>query len=180
MRMRTIPHTQLQVSPICLGTMLFGNPVGTDDAVGLVHWALDRGINFIDTADMYQGYDRYLGSPGGVAETILGSVLTDRRDRIVVTTKVGNAIGGGGYEGTGLGRKLSHGRCELNRRHAKIEQLAPLHWIVLRRAVAGWAGKRCWRRRRWRRRRWGHVATIILTWDRHEHTPLRSQALRCN
>jgi L-glyceraldehyde 3-phosphate reductase len=94
----------LDVSAICLGTMTFGKPVGHDDAVRLVHEALDHGINFIDTADMYEGYDRYLGSPGGVAETILGEALKDRRERAVVTTKVGNPVGGGEYEGKGLSR----------------------------------------------------------------------------
>ena len=92
----------LDVSVLCLGTMTFGNPVGRDDAIRLVHWALDHGINFIDTADMYEGYDRYIGSPGGVAESILGEALEDRRDRAVITSKVGNAVGGDSYEGHGL------------------------------------------------------------------------------
>jgi len=103
MDLRPIANTELTVSSICLGTMAFGNPVGKDDAVHLVHWALDHGVNFMDTADMYEGYDRYLGSPGGVGETILGQALADRRDRVVVTSKVGNPIGGAGYEGKGLG-----------------------------------------------------------------------------
>lgn len=104
MDLRPIPNTDMTVSPICLGTMAFGNPVGKDDAVHLVHWALDHGVNFMDTADMYEGYDRYMGSPGGVGETILGEALAERRDRVVVTSKVGNSIGGAGYEGKGLGR----------------------------------------------------------------------------
>lgn len=82
--------------------MTFGNPVGKDDAVRIVHWALDQGLNFIDTADMYEGYDRFLGSPGGVAETLLGEALRDRRDRAVVTTKVGNPVGDESYKGEGL------------------------------------------------------------------------------
>lgn len=104
METRLIPHTHIEVSTVCLGTMMFGNPVAEDDAVRIVHWALDNGINFLDTADIYEGYDRFLGSPGGVSETILGKALKGRRDRAVVTTKVGNQVGGGKYEGTGLGR----------------------------------------------------------------------------
>ena len=104
MEMRSVPNTDIDVSPVCLGTMTFGNPVARDDAVRIVHWALDYGVNFIDTADMYEGYDRHFGSPGGVAETILGDALRDRRDRAIVTTKVGNPIGDDQYEGTGLSR----------------------------------------------------------------------------
>jgi len=104
MENRTIPGTEVSVSPICLGTMTFGNPVERPDAIRMVHWALDNGINFIDTADIYEGYDRVLGSPGGVAETILGEALQGRREKVIITTKVGNPIGGD-YKGTGLGRK---------------------------------------------------------------------------
>ena len=104
MQLQSIPRTEISVSPICLGSMTFGNPVEPDNAVRLVHAALDSGINFIDTADMYEGYDRYLGSPGGVAETILGEALLGRRERVVVTTKVGNPVGGSDYAGRGLSR----------------------------------------------------------------------------
>lgn len=93
MNPRTIPHTDLQVSPICLGTMTFGTPVGEADAIRLTHWAIDHGINFIDTANMYEGYARTVGSPGGVAESILGKALKDRRDRVVLATKVGMKVG---------------------------------------------------------------------------------------
>lgn len=85
---------EMEVSTLCLGTMTFGTPVGKDDAVAMVHWALDQGINFIDTADMYEGYARELGSPGGVAEQILGEALRGRRDRAIITTKAGNPVDG--------------------------------------------------------------------------------------
>jgi aryl-alcohol dehydrogenase-like predicted oxidoreductase len=103
-----VPGTDIKMSPICLGTMTFGTPVSEADAVQLVHWALDNGVNFIDTADIYEGYTRYLGSPGGIAERILGKALKDRRDRAIVTTKVGNPIGAGEYMGTGLGWQHIH------------------------------------------------------------------------
>jgi aryl-alcohol dehydrogenase-like predicted oxidoreductase len=104
MQRQSLSNSDLQVSPICLGTMTFGNPVSQNDAVRLVHWAIDQGINFIDTADMYEGYDRFLGSPGGVGETILGHAIHDRRKQVHITTKVGNSVGTGEYEGTGLSR----------------------------------------------------------------------------
>ena len=63
MQRRLILHTDLKVSPLCLGTMTFGTPVGEREAVKIVHAALDLGINFIDTANMYEGYTRSMGSP---------------------------------------------------------------------------------------------------------------------
>ncbi|MEM7118690.1 MAG: aldo/keto reductase [Chloroflexota bacterium] len=102
--MHQITNTSIVVSPICLGTMTFGRPVGEKEAIRLVHWALDHGINFFDTADMYEGYDRTAGSAGGVAETILGKALEGRRERAIITTKVGNAVGDDQYAGSGLGR----------------------------------------------------------------------------
>lgn len=89
-----IPGTELRVSRICLGTMTFGSPVGEEDAVRLVRYALDEhDINFIDTANMYEGYNRYAGSAGGVAEEIVGKAVRGARDRFVVATKVGMKVG---------------------------------------------------------------------------------------
>ena len=105
MEKRRISGTGLEVSSICLGTMTFGTPVAEPEAIRIVHWAIDNGINFIDTADIYEGYDRFLGSPGGVAETILGKALKARREQTIVTTKVGNSTGDGTYGGAGLGRE---------------------------------------------------------------------------
>jgi len=93
MRMQTIPDTNLSVYPICLGTMTFGTPVGEADAVKLTQGAIDLGINFIDTANMYEGYTRSIGSPGGVAEEILGKALPGRREKVILATKVGMKIG---------------------------------------------------------------------------------------
>ena len=93
MKLRTIPNTDLQVSPMCLGTMTFGTPVGEADAVALTRGAIDLGINFFDTANIYEGYARYVGSPGGVAEEILGKALAGRREQAVLATKVGMKTG---------------------------------------------------------------------------------------
>jgi len=73
--------------------MTFGTPVREADAINLTHWAIDHGINFIDTANMYQGYTRTIGSAGGVSEHILGKALKGRRDQVVLATKVGMKIG---------------------------------------------------------------------------------------
>ena len=104
MQQRRIPNTDLDVSVVCLGTMTFGSPVDQEGVSYIVHWCLENGINFIDTADMYEGYTRSLGSPGGKSEAYIGEALKGRREQAIVTTKVGNPIGDDSYEGAGLGR----------------------------------------------------------------------------
>ncbi len=95
MNHRTLGSSGLLVSPICLGTMTFGEPVSEPDAIRLVHGAIDLGINFIDTANVYEGYKRYLGSAGGTAEEIVGKAIQGRRNQVVVATKVGAPVGPG-------------------------------------------------------------------------------------
>ncbi|SDE02274.1 aldo/keto reductase [Glycomyces harbinensis] len=80
MQYRTLGRTGIKVSPFALGAMMFG-PVGNpdhDDSVKIIHKALDAGINFIDTADMYSG---------GESEEIVGKALKGRRDDVVLATK---------------------------------------------------------------------------------------------
>src|SRR5213078_1044309 len=72
--------TGVQVSELCLGAMMFGawgNP-DHDESIRIVHSALDAGINFVDTADVYSR---------GESEEIVGKALEGRRDRIVLATK---------------------------------------------------------------------------------------------
>lgn len=86
MRMRTLGRTGLNVSPYCLGTMMFG-PAGNpdpDECRRIVHRALEAGINFIDTADVYGG---------GESETILGKALKGHRDDVVLATKFSGPMG---------------------------------------------------------------------------------------
>jgi aryl-alcohol dehydrogenase-like predicted oxidoreductase len=86
MQYRALGRTGIKVSPYCLGAMMFGT-IGNsdhDDAIRIIHKALDFGINFIDTAD---GYNR------GESEEIVGKALKGRRDNIVVATKVHRPMG---------------------------------------------------------------------------------------
>lgn len=81
MRYRVLGGTGIEVSTHCLGAMMFGavgNP-DHDECVRIIHAALDQGINFVDTADMYSA---------GESETIVGKALKDRRDDVVLATKV--------------------------------------------------------------------------------------------
>ena len=94
MQYTKIPGTDMQASRICLGTMTFGSPVAGPDAVRLVRYALEEyGVNFIDTANMYEGYNRYAGSAGGVAEEIVGEAVAHRRGDYILATKVGMKVG---------------------------------------------------------------------------------------
>lgn len=117
MKGHKIPGTGVEVSPLCLGTMTFGTPVGEAEAIKLVHRALDLGINFMDTANMYEGYTRYAGSAGGVGEEILGKALKGRRDKAIVATKVGMKIGPADDD-QGLSRK--HVFREIDRSLARL------------------------------------------------------------
>lgn len=93
MQFTTLPGTGISVSRLCLGTMTFGSPVAEPDAIRLVHDAAELGINFIDTANMYEGYNRFAGSAGGVAEEIVGKAVAGRRTDFVVATKLGMKVG---------------------------------------------------------------------------------------
>lgn len=94
MRMTKLPRTDIQVSRLCLGSMTFGNPLAEKDAAALLNRAYDElGVNFIDTANMYEGYNRYAGSAGGAAEEIIGRAVEDRRGSFVIATKLGMKVG---------------------------------------------------------------------------------------
>ena len=80
MKYRPLGRTGVQVSPLCLGAMMFG-PWGnndTADSIRIIHRALDAGINFIDTADVYSG---------GASEEIVGQALEGRREDVFLATK---------------------------------------------------------------------------------------------
>ena len=84
---RTLGRTGVRVSPLCLGAMMFGAWGNTDheDSIRIIHRALEAGINFIDTADVYSR---------GESEEIVGKALTGgRRDNVVLATKVHGTMG---------------------------------------------------------------------------------------
>lgn len=86
MEYRTLGRTGIKVSTFCLGTMMFGAWGDTDEAEAklMVDLALDAGVNFIDTADMYDF---------GVSEQFVGRALKGRRDDVVISTKFFNPMG---------------------------------------------------------------------------------------
>ena len=119
---RKIPHTDLEVSILCLGTMTFGTPVGEREGIEIVQRALGLGVNFIDTANMYEGYARYTGSPGGVAEEILGKALSGRRDEVILATKAGMKIGPG-VDDEGLSREHVMRECERSLQRLRTDRI---------------------------------------------------------
>lgn len=89
MEYRSLGRTGVQVSPLCLGTMNFGGRTSETDAIQIIRSALDAGINFVDTANVY-GYDSTDYPAGkGKSEEILGEALrqTDLRQQVVLATK---------------------------------------------------------------------------------------------
>ena len=83
---RNLGRTGIKVSPLCLGAMMFGrigNP-DHDDSIRIIHAALDAGINFIDTADVYSA---------GESEEIVGQAIQGRRDEVVLATKFHGPMG---------------------------------------------------------------------------------------
>jgi aryl-alcohol dehydrogenase-like predicted oxidoreductase len=117
MKYRTIGSSGISVSELCLGTMTFGTPVAENEAIEIVRAAVDIGINFIDTANIYEGYTRVVGSAGGIGEAILGRALKENRNQVVLATKVGMKVGSG-KDDQGLGR--THILREIDRSLKKL------------------------------------------------------------
>jgi len=83
MQYRTLGHSQLQVSTLCLGTMMFADQTEVDEARAIIAHARDHGVNFIDTADVYST---------GRSEELVGALLQSDRERWVLATKLGNKM----------------------------------------------------------------------------------------
>lgn len=88
MEFRSLGRTGVKVSPLCLGAMNFGGPTAEDESFQIINCALDGGINFIDTANVYNA---------GKSEEIVGKALKDngKRDQVVLATKVHGEAGKG-------------------------------------------------------------------------------------
>ena len=83
---RNLGKAGVKVSPVCLGTMMFGSQTDEADSISIIHKAHDLGVNFIDTANMYSG---------GESEVVVGKAIADRRDRVMLATKGRQAMGTG-------------------------------------------------------------------------------------
>ena len=86
MNYRLFGRTGVRVSPLCLGAMNFGGVTNEADSIRIVHAALDAGINFIDTANVYNA---------GQSEVVVGKALEGKRDQVFLATKVHGKMGEG-------------------------------------------------------------------------------------
>jgi len=86
MEYRQFGRTGVRVSPLCLSAMNFGGATDETESLRIVHAALDAGINFIDTANVYNA---------GQSEVMVGKALVGRRDQVFLATKVHGKAGSG-------------------------------------------------------------------------------------
>ncbi|MBI4624853.1 MAG: aldo/keto reductase [Verrucomicrobia bacterium] len=120
METRRLQHTNLIVSRVCLGTMTFGGQTDEATAFEMIGACLDHGVNFFDTANVYQA---------GVSETIVGKALKGRRDRVVLASKCA-AKTGPAPDQAGLSRAaiLRAAEDSLQRLQTDYLDLYYLHW----------------------------------------------------
>ena len=120
MEYRTLGGTGLHVSTHCLGTMMFGawGNQDVDECVRIIHAALDAGINFVDTADVYSA---------GESEEITGKALKGRRDEVILATKVHGEMGPGpnekGNSRAWIAREVENSLRRLGTDHIDLYQI---------------------------------------------------------
>ena len=86
MEYKNLGNSGLKVSRVCLGTMTFGGQSSAEESERIVRAALDRGVNFVDTANIYPVMK------GGLSETIVGESLKGVRDDVILATKAGGGM----------------------------------------------------------------------------------------
>lgn len=129
MKYKQLGQTDLNVSRLCLGTMTMGWTSDKKDSFAVMDYALEKGINFFDTADVYSFWAK--DNPGGVAESWMGEWLTERRmrDKIIIATKVRGRMwegpDGEGLNRTHLLRAVEDSLCRLQ---VETIDLYQSHW----------------------------------------------------
>ncbi len=118
MEYRTLGRTGLKVSPLCLGAMMFGGRTEFEDGVAIIDRAISEGINFIDTANVYNR---------GVSEEVVGEAVKRRgnRDALVIATKVHGVMAPDDPNGQGNSRRHIIQQCEASLRRLQTD------WIDL-------------------------------------------------
>ncbi len=133
MKYTTLPNTNLEVSKICLGTMTFGNQNTEADAHSQLDYAVERGVNFMDTAEMYPigGNEHIFGS----TERYIGTWLaknSHKREKLVVATKIAGPNRGMGYIRNPLdfSKKSIHQAVDLSLKNLQTDyiDLYQMHW----------------------------------------------------
>jgi len=119
MRYRELGRTGVTVSELCLGTMMFGDWGNTDEdeSIRMVHRALEAGVNFVDTADVYSR---------GTSEEVTGKALKGHRDEVVLATKVHGEMGGLNERGNSrlwITREIENSLRRLQTDHIDLYQI---------------------------------------------------------
>ena len=131
MRYTTIPGTDIRVSKICLGTMTYGQQNTEAEAHEQLSYALEQGVNFIDTAEMYSIPGRK--ETQGSTERYIGSWLKDqKREELVVATKITGPMPYFNYlrDNLGFSREVIHSALDqsLKRLQTDYVDVYQLHW----------------------------------------------------
>ena len=131
MQMISLGRSDISVSDWCLGTMTFGNQTPQDDAHAQIDMALDAGINFLDTAEVYP-VNPVSSETYGRSEEVIGAWVkaSGRRDDVVIATKVAGDNPGWVREGRGYDGKVIKEAVEgsLRRLQTDVIDLYQMHW----------------------------------------------------
>ena len=117
MEYRSLGSSGLKVSPLCLGTMMFGGPTDEPTAARIIDRAREQGVNFIDTADGYTG---------GRSEEIVGRGIRNHRSWWVLATKIANPTGPG-PNARGLSRRQVHHAVDASLRRLGVTEIDLLY-----------------------------------------------------
>ncbi len=140
MEFRPIAGTSLQLSELGLGTMTMGWQNDEKESHAILDRALDAGINFIDTADIYSNW--VAGNPGGVSERIIGNWMKGkRRDKIVLATKCRGRMWEGS-DGEGLSRSHVLRACDESLTRLQTDYIdlyqchSPDEWVPIEETIS--------------------------------------------
>ena len=134
MKFTTLPNTNLKISKICLGTMTFGNQNSEAEAHSQLDYAVERGINFIDTAEMYPigGNEHIVGNTERHIGSWLHKIGTSEREKLVVATKIAGPNRGMEYirKPLDFSKKSIHEAVELSLKNLQTDyiDLYQMHW----------------------------------------------------
>ncbi len=134
MNYTNLSNTELKVSTICLGTMTFGNQNTESESHAQLDYAIERGINFIDTAEMYPigGNAQIVGSTERHIGSWLNKIGSSERQKLVVATKIAGPNRGLDYirQPLDFSKKSIHDAVELSLKNLQIDSidLYQMHW----------------------------------------------------
>lgn len=134
MNYTTLPNTSIKISKICLGTMTFGNQNSEAEAHSQLDYALERGVNFVDTAEMYPigGNAQIFGRTERHIGTWINKIGSSEREKIVVATKIAGPNRGMEYirQPLDFSKKNIHEAVDLSLKNLQTDyiDLYQMHW----------------------------------------------------